>query len=107
LNAPLSQTHPNCVKLALQQERLRTAELQKKINKMENEIKVAGVEIDDELCSGLFAIMADNEQKVSPFMKLFWEQQTKLMLYVDHQNSGRWKKKKPYPMMKAMPCKKF
>jgi len=78
LNSPLSQTHPNCVKLALQQERLRTAELQKKINKMENEIKVAGVEIDDELCSGLFAIMADNEQKVSPFMKLFWEQQTKL-----------------------------
>ena len=31
----------------------------------------------------------------------------RLMLYVDNENSGRWKKKRPYPMMKAMPCKKF
>ena len=46
---------------------------------MEKEIKCAGVEIDDDLSSDIFGIMASNRENASPFMKLFWDQQTKLL----------------------------
>ena len=63
-NVPLSQTHPNRVKLALQEERMTSSKLKSKIERMEKEIKFAGVEIDDELSSD---IMTDTIQNSSPF----------------------------------------
>eukprot|EP00795_Rhopilema_esculentum_P010443 gene10443-19147_t len=78
-NAPLSQTHPNRVKLALQEERLKSSKLKVQIQRMEKEIKCAGVEIDDDLSSDIFGIMASNRENASPFMKRFWDQQTKLL----------------------------
>ena len=78
-NAPLSQTQPNRVKLALQEERFKSSKLKVQIQRMEKEIKCAGVEIDDDLSSDIFGIMASNRENASPFMKLFWDQQTKLL----------------------------
>eukprot|EP00794_Sanderia_malayensis_P015485 gene15485-17063_t len=78
-NAPLSQTHPNRVKLALQEERMKTSQLKSKIERMEKEIKFAGVKIDDQLSSDISGIMNDNIENASPFMQLFWDQQTRLL----------------------------
>ena len=79
MNAPLSHTHPNKIKLALQQERLKTTMLENQIKRMETEIKFSGVEVDNELASDISTIMTGNVQNSSPFMKLFWQQQTKLL----------------------------
>ena len=74
-NAPLSQTHPNRVKLALQEERAKTSKLKQQIDRMEREIRCAGVTLDDQLSGDLDKIMTDNNGKVSPFMQLFWTHQ--------------------------------
>ncbi len=46
---------------------------------MESEIKLSGVELDNELASDISTIMANNMETSSPFMKLFWEQQINLL----------------------------
>ena len=79
VNAPLSHAHPNELKLALQQERLKTTMLENEIKRMKGEIKFSGVEVDNELASDISNTMNGNVQNSSPFMKLFWEQQTKLL----------------------------
>eukprot|EP00794_Sanderia_malayensis_P002054 gene2054-2330_t len=46
---------------------------------MAKEIKFAGVKIDDQLSSNISGIMNDNIENASPFMQLFWDQQTRLL----------------------------
>ena len=73
--APLTKTHPNRVKLALQKERLKCSQLQKKVGQqMQQEITSQGVKLDDQLSSDINKIMTESID-ISPFMKLFWEQQ--------------------------------
>ena len=43
LNAPLSKTNPHRVKLALQEERIKTSQLKKQVERMEQEIKSKGI----------------------------------------------------------------
>ena len=76
-NAPLTKTHPNRVQLALKEERAKSAELQKTIDKMRKEIQCGSVKVDDKLATDLEKIMSDNLDNASPFMKLFWEEQKK------------------------------
>jgi altronate dehydratase len=75
LNAPLNNTHKNRVRLALQQERLKNKELELEIEYMKKQIKTKGIEIKPEMANDLNQIMADNSENITPFMKLFWEQQ--------------------------------
>ena len=74
LHAVPRKITPNRVKLALQKERLKCSQLQKKVGQMQQEITSQGVKLDDPLSSDINKIMAESID-ISPFMKLFWEQQ--------------------------------
>ena len=76
-NAPLSKTHPNRVKLALQQERTKCKLLESQIERMKNEISSKGEELDEDLRSDINDIMNANLENITPFMKLFWKEQQK------------------------------
>jgi len=77
-NAPISFTSPDRLKLTIQNYRIENKELKSEINKLQNEIKKSSVSTSDSLNSDLTAIMsAASPEKVSPFMKMFWEQQQK------------------------------
>ena len=78
LNAPLSNTHPNRVKLALQEERMKSSKLLSEVERMKKEIKTNGIHLDQDLSNDIETIMSENSQTVSPFMRLFWEQQKHL-----------------------------
>lgn len=74
-NAPVSATHPHRLKLALQRERLKCAQLQTELTKMRHIIHSSGVRLDSEFSQDIRSIMTSNENKLTPFMKLFWQQQ--------------------------------
>ncbi len=69
LKAPISGTSTSRIKLTLNQQRLKCAELQERITEMEIELEKFSVEIDRELSSDFFNIL-DNAQ-MTPFMNLF------------------------------------
>ena len=77
-NAPLKNTHPNRVRLALIEERIKRNELEKRVQRMQKEINSHGVNIGSSLSGDIENIMSDNLEKATPFMKLFWEQQKQL-----------------------------
>lgn len=74
-NAPLKNTHQNRVLLALQQERSKNKQLEKEIHRMSKEIHARGIEVKPDMAGDLNQIMADHSESITPFMKLFWEQQ--------------------------------
>lgn len=74
----LRQPHSG-LKLTLQRQRLRCAELEQKIVEMEAEIKKSSVEVDHQLGEDLTNILSKSDKKLTPFMELFWQQQKKLM----------------------------
>ena len=75
LNAPLSNTHPNRVKLPLQVERAKTSKMKTEMEQIKNEIAKSAASIDDDLSADIESIMSQNVSNISPFMQLFWEQQ--------------------------------
>ena len=71
-NAPLSKTHRHRVELALKVER---AAHKTDIERMQKEIENASIPLQNEgLNTDFFEIM-ENNKNVTPFMKLFWQQQ--------------------------------
>ena len=80
INAPVSKTDPARLKLTLQGQRLRCAQLERELNEMRAEIESTNIEVDHELSNDLTKILgsAADTSKMTPFMKLFWEQQQKL-----------------------------
>ena len=78
LKAPLSSTTKERVVLALRQERLQCAQLKDKISIMEKELKHHNVHIDQQMTSDLLTIFCNGQRKVTPFMNLFWQQQSRL-----------------------------
>ena len=77
-NAPVSKTAPERIKLTLQEQRLRCAELERQIEEMKIEIKKSSVPVDPELSDDFVKILDNSEKSLSPFMTLFWQQQKKL-----------------------------
>ena len=75
LSALLSKTNPNCVNLALKEQRRKCTELKKKISKMQKQINFIGVEVTPVLKDDIHDLMENNLEVVSPFMKLFWKEQ--------------------------------
>ena len=73
----LSKTNPNRIRLALMQERLKCAQLEKDLTRMKNEIKVSDVSVSGKICNDILKIFDQNENKATSFMKLFWEQEKK------------------------------
>ena len=71
-NTPLSIVNPDRIIETLKLERKENKELRKRLEK---EILLKSVDVDKELACDFDTIMSDNVGKMTPFMKLFWEQQ--------------------------------
>ena len=72
--APLSKTHPKRILLALQEEGKKTNELENVIARKQKEISSNSITINSSIAEDIEEVMNKN-LNVSPFMKLFWEQQ--------------------------------
>lgn len=57
LNAPVSKTDPQRIKLTLQQHRLKCAQLEKELHEMHAELQKSSIEIDNELSKELITIL--------------------------------------------------
>ena len=78
INSPVSQTPPERIKLTLQMQRLKCAELEQQLNEMKAEIKNSSIEVGHELSKDLTSILGKTSAKITPFMELFWQQQKKM-----------------------------
>ena len=78
LFSPISQTAPQRIKLTLQMQRLKCAELEQKLEEMKLEIQRSSVEVDHQLSQDITSILGKSEKNITPFMDLFWQQQKKL-----------------------------
>ena len=77
--APVSLTSPDRIKLTLQDQRLKYAQLQRKIDDMATEFKKQSFSVDHELNGNLIQIFSNTDRSnVTDFMNLFWQQQQKL-----------------------------
>ena len=76
-NASLANTSHERVTVALKQERLKCNQLQKEINRMKAEIENKYIRVDKEISEDIEKIMSDNVDEITPFIKLFWDQQRK------------------------------
>ena len=77
VKAPVSRTDPKRIKLTLQGQRLRCAELEQQLKNMKAELQKSNIEIDNELSDDFTRIIGSAKQ-VTPFMNLFWQEQKKL-----------------------------
>ena len=73
--APLSRTNKRKVELALIEERKKVKSLTNEIESMKEEIAKNGIAVDETLANDIDHIMKENNENVTPFMKLFYEQQ--------------------------------
>ena len=78
INAPVSKTDPELIKLTLQGQRLKCAELEQHLTEMRAELLKSSVEIDNELNDDFTQILDSAGTKVTPFMNLFWQEQKRL-----------------------------
>ena len=78
LRAPLTKTSSERVIAALQLKRLECKQTKLELEQMKMEINKSSVIIDKEL-SDDFTTIFSNAKDVTPFMKLFWQQQQELM----------------------------
>ena len=77
--APVSKTDPVRIKLTLQEQRLKCAQLEQELTEMRTEILKSNIEVDHQLSNDLTSIFEEaNDDKITPFMNLFWQQQKKL-----------------------------
>ena len=79
LKAPVSATSSQRIKVTLQQHRLKCAQLEKEIMAMRQELSRASVQVSEHLNRDLLDLMSSYSPNMSPFMKLFWDQQQKAM----------------------------
>ena len=75
--APLSKTNRGRIEAALIEKRLECKALKKEIESMKTAIDKQGIDVDQELANDFDTIFT-NSNKVTPFMKLFWQQQNEL-----------------------------
>ena len=78
--APIKGTSVERIRLALQESRLQNKQLLKELEKMKVEIEMNRKSLD------LLSIIDKHSQTMTPFMKVFWEQQKKIS---DRPSFGR------------------
>ena len=77
--APVSLTSPDKINLILQDQRLKCAQLQRKIDDMAIELKKSSFSVDQELSGDYIQIFSNaNRSNVTVFMNLFWQHLQKL-----------------------------
>ena len=76
LKAPISRAAPERIKLALQEQQLKCAKLEKELQEMTIEIEKATIAVDDEMSNDVVSISSNvSNTEMTPFMQLFWQQQ--------------------------------
>ena len=78
-NAPLSSSSKERLVATVQKQRIVCKELEGRIAEQEKEIERNSIPIDETMEKDILAILADGGDKVTPHMKVFWEQQRKLL----------------------------
>ena len=63
-NVPLSNTHPEKVKLGLINERIKCPQLGKDIAQTKSEIKLSGINLSPDLSNDVVKIMNENQSKL-------------------------------------------
>ena len=79
LFSPVSQTAPERIKLTLQMQRFKCAELEQTLEEMKLEIQKSSVEVDHQLSQDITSILGKSDMNITPFMDLFWQQRKKLL----------------------------
>ena len=75
-NAPISQTSSEGLKLIIQTYQIRNKELKLKLGQLQEEISKASLPVSTDLSNDFKSIIFETDQiKISPFMRLFWEEQ--------------------------------
>ena len=78
VKAPVSKTDPERIKLTLQGQRLKCSELERELSEMRAAITKSNIEVDHELSNDFTNILEKTDNKITPFMSLFWQQQKEL-----------------------------
>ena len=81
ITAPISKTTPQRIKITLQKSRLKCKQLQQELNKVKKELQHLSFSIDKQLHNKFIEILSENNNKLTPFMNLFWQQQKNLVSY--------------------------
>ena len=80
LKAPIKYTSSEKVKLTLQQHRLENKQLHSQIDKMKSALENCSQKVNPELNNDLISnFSGTDQQKIPPFMKLFWEDQQRYL----------------------------
>ena len=79
LNAPLSGTNTERIKLTLQGIRLENKTLREELQQMQAELAANSLHSGEEFSKDLKSIMSDSQRNMPPFMKFFWEEQQKYL----------------------------
>ena len=77
-NAPISQTSSERLKVTIQTYRMENKEFKMKLGQLQEEISQASLPDSADLSNDFKSIILETDQrKISPFMRLFWEEQQK------------------------------
>ena len=68
--APVSKTDPERIKLTLQEQRLKCAELERELNEMRAATVKTNIEVDHELSNDFTKILDEADDKITPSMSL-------------------------------------
>ena len=74
-NAPVSEIHPERLKLTLQKQRLQVKQLEERLEEMRIELQKSSIPVNESLDKDILHIMCQKGKDMSPFMQLFWEEQ--------------------------------
>ena len=92
-NAPVSQTSSERLKVAIQIYQMGKKELKMKLGQLHEEMSKASLPVSADLSNDFKSIILETDQrKLSPFMRLFWEEQQKCLQ--SSQNNATY-----YPMI--------
>ena len=80
LNAPVTQTEPRRLLLTIQDHRKKNKKLTQEVKMLQSEIDNSSVPVNEDFNNDFQFIFRNCDQnKISPFMKLFWEEQIKYL----------------------------
>ena len=77
--APLSRSSKERLVATVQKQRIVSKELENRLSQLEKEISKNSISVDETLEKDILTILADAGNEVTPHMRVFWEQQRKLL----------------------------
>ena len=77
--APLTATGKERLVATIQKQRVVCKQMEERIGQLEKEIETNSIAINESLEKDILEIFANNSGEISPHMRVFWEQQRKLL----------------------------